>query len=83
MQFQVKKMKNMRNRGISCLSRNLQLGGIALALTSGLVAIAKPENITILFAPFTGNPLVLGRVLFLMGSLTALLGYALRDEIIE
>lgn len=58
---------------------SLLWGGILFTLTAVFIALGKPSNIFILTKPFTGNQTILCEVLTAIGSLTALIGYTLKE----
>ena len=73
-----KEVKNMYNRSLDFASRNLRYGGVALTITAAYIAVARPSTITILLTPFSGDSVILGKVLALTGILSTVLGYALK-----
>lgn len=58
---------------------NLLWGGLLLTLTAVFIALVNPINIFILTKPFTGNQTILCEALTAIGSLTALIGYTLKE----
>jgi hypothetical protein len=78
MQKDVKTMKNKIDRGFAFVSRNFRYVGIALVLTTALIATGKPSEIIALLAPYRGDPIVLSSILGMMGVLSTLFGYALK-----
>ena len=73
-------MKNHEKSGLSFISRNLGLGGLALILTAGLLHFGRPENIFVLTTRYMGDPVMLSGVLAVIGVLSASLGYAIRRK---
>ena len=70
----------MKKKGLKkYVKANLMWGGILITLTGVFIALGKPNNIFILTKTFTGNPTILFEVLTAIGSLTALLGYTLKE----
>ena len=73
-----KTLKSKEKSGLSFMSQNIGLGGLALILTAGLIYYGKPENIFVLTTRYMGDPVMLSSVLAVIGVLSALLGYVLR-----
>jgi hypothetical protein len=63
---------------IAITSKNLQYGGLAFLITAAYILYAKPENIVILLAPYSGDPVSLGSVMVFVGGLASILGYTLK-----
>ena len=78
MQKDVKTMKNTMEKGSAFVLRNLRYGGIALTLTAALLVAARPSEITVLLAPYSGDPLVLSGIFATIGIISTLFGYALK-----
>lgn len=60
------------------LARNMTYGGVVVIITALYLVAAEPRNILVLWSPYNGDRVLLSGVLVLLGSLSALLGYALR-----
>jgi len=60
------------------VARNLRNGGVAIILTAMYLMAARPRNILVLLTPYSGDPVILGSVLVVIGVLSTTLGYALR-----
>ena len=71
-------MKNHEKSGLSFMSRNLGLGGLALILTAGLIMYGRPENVYVLTTRYMGDLVTLSSVLAVTGILSTSLGYIMR-----
>ena len=60
------------------VARNLRNGGVAIIVTAMYLMAARPSKILVLLTPYSGDPVVLGSVLVVIGVLSTTLGYALR-----
>ena len=74
----VKNMKNKKERVFAFVSRNPRYGGLALIITATYIVIANPSKITVLLTPFSGNPIILGGVMTVVGVLSTLIGYKIK-----
>lgn len=61
-------------------SRNLRIGGAALIATATYIAVARPSTINVFLSPYTGDPVVLGGVMVLVGGLATALGYVFKNK---
>jgi hypothetical protein len=57
------------------VANSLRWIGIALLMTSVIIFVAKPSNITIFIAPYIGNKILLSKILSILGCLSTATGY--------
>ena len=74
----VKNMKNKKERVFAFVSRNLRYGGLALIITAAYIVAVNPSKIAVLLTPFSGNPMILGGVMTVVGVLSTLIGYKIK-----
>ena len=74
----VKKMISRTRNILAFASRNLRYGGIAFIIAAAYIMYAKPENLIIFLAPYTGSPLLLGKLMVLFGGFASILGLTLK-----
>jgi hypothetical protein len=74
------KMNTRTQTILAIASRNLRIGGAAVIATAAYIVVARPSNINLFLLPYTGDPLVLGGILVLVGGLVTALGYSLKNK---
>ncbi|MCW4014415.1 MAG: hypothetical protein NWF07_15710 [Candidatus Bathyarchaeota archaeon] len=70
---------NTRTQNILAFaSRNLRYGGVAFIITAAYIAYAQPSNLTVLMAPYSGDPVYLGGIMVAIGGFASLIGYSIK-----